>query len=125
LEIIALDVNSIRHLFKAFFYSLAGLGYALSEVAFRQELLLFAILAPLGIWLGPTPAEKALLVSSLLLVLVVELINSAIEAAIDRHSLDHHPLSGRAKDLGSAAVFVAIINVIVVWLVIVVMPVLS
>lgn len=118
-------MDNIRHLIKAFFYSLAGLGFALSEIAFRQELVLFVVLAPLGIWLGQTPAEKALLVGSLLIVLVVELINSAIEAAIDRISLDRHPLSERAKDLGSAAVFIAIVNVVVVWVVIVIMPVLS
>lgn len=122
LQTTALEVNNIRHLVNAFFYSLAGLGFALSETAFRQELVLFALLAPVGIWLGQTPAEKALLVGSLLLVLAVELINSAIEAAIDRLSSEPHPLSGRAKDMGSAAVFIAIINVIVVWLVIVVVP---
>lgn len=104
---------------------MAGLRFALSEVAFRQELVLFTVLAPTAIWLGQTPAEKALLVSSLLIVLVVELINSAIEAAIDRLSSDHHPLSGRAKDMGSAAVFLAIINAIVVWLVIVAAPALA
>ncbi len=118
-------MNDIRHLIKAFSYSLAGLRFALAEMAFRQELALFAILAPVGIWLGQTPAEKALLVGCLLLVLVVELINSAIEAAIDRFSSDHHPLSGQAKDMGSAAVFVAIINVILIWLVIVVVPALT
>ncbi|MGF1613656.1 MAG: diacylglycerol kinase [Gammaproteobacteria bacterium] len=117
-------MNNIRHLIKAFFYSLAGLRFALSETAFRQELVLFAILAPLGMWLGQTPAEKALLVGCLMLVLVAELVNSAIEAAIDRLSSDRHPLSGRAKDMGSAAVFLAIINVIVVWTVIVVAPML-
>lgn len=125
LKITALGVNNIRHFVKAFFYSLAGLGFALSEIAFRQELALFAILAPVGIWLGQTPVEKALLVGCLLLVLVVELINSAIEATIDRLGSDPHPLSGRAKDMGSAAVFIAIINVIVVWLVIVVIPALT
>jgi diacylglycerol kinase (ATP) len=115
-------VNNIRHLIQAFLYSIAGLRLALSEVAFRQELVLFAILAPLGIWLGQSPAEKALLLSSLLLVLLVELINSAIEAVIDRLSSDPHPLSGRAKDMGSAAVFIAIVNAIVVWLMIIALP---
>lgn len=118
-------MNNIRHLIKALTYSLAGLRFALSEIAFRQELALFTILGPVGLWLGQTPAEKALLVGCLLLVLVVELINSAIEAAIDRLSFEHHPLSGQAKDMGSAAVFVAIINVILVWLVIVIVPALT
>lgn len=125
LRTIELDVNHIRHLIKALCYSLAGLRFALTEMAFRQELVLFTILAPLGIWLGKTTADKVLLVSSLLLVLMVELINSAIEAAIDRLSSDHHPLSGRAKDMGSAAVFIAIMNVIGVWVVIVIVPALT
>lgn len=115
-------MRGIRHLIKAFSYSLAGFCYALRETAFQQEVVLLVLLAPLAMWLGNSPLERALLIASLLLVLVVELVNSAIEAAIDRVSSDHHPLSGQAKDMGSAAVFVAIINVIVVWTLIVILP---
>jgi diacylglycerol kinase (ATP) len=115
-------MDDMRHLIRAFFYSLSGLRSALGETAFRQELILLTVLAPLGLWLGKTPVEQALLVGSLLLVLVAELINSAIEAVIDRIGRAHHVLSGRAKDLASAAVFVTIINVIVVWALIVILP---
>lgn len=97
-------------------YSMAGLRAALAhEAAFRQELVLFVVLAPLGMWLGETGIERALLVGSLLLVLIIELLNSALEAMIDRLGKEHHELSGRAKDIGSAAVLLAIINVFVVW----------
>ena len=81
----------------------------------RQELALFVVLAPLGLWLGRNGVERALLFGSLLLVLVVELLNSAIEAAINRIGAERNELSGLAKDLGSAAVFVALLIVISVW----------
>jgi len=97
-------------------YSVAGLRAAWRhEAAFRQEVLLCLVLVPLGLWLGGSGIERALLVGSLGLVLVAELVNSAIEAAIDRHGPEHHPLSGRAKDAGSAAVMVAIAVVFVTW----------
>jgi diacylglycerol kinase (ATP) len=70
---------------------------------------------PLGIWLGQTGIERALLVGSLLLVLIVELVNSAIEAVVDRFGGEQHELSGRAKDIGSAAVFIALLNVAIIW----------
>ncbi len=96
--------------------SVAGLRAAWQgEAAFRQEVLLVAVLAPLGMWLGATGAERALLLGSLLLLLVVELLNSAVEAVVDRIGQEYHPLSGRAKDLGSAAVFLALALVILVW----------
>ena len=85
------------------------------EAAFRQELVLVILMTPLGLWLGRSIVEKALLIAVLLLVLIVELFNSAIEAAIDRHGDEHHELSGRAKDMGSAAVFVVLVIVLVVW----------
>ncbi len=85
------------------------------EAAFRQELALLVVLAPLGIWLGESGVQRALLVGSLLLVLVAELLNSALEALVDRFGDEWNDLSGRAKDLGSAAVLVALVNVIVVW----------
>jgi diacylglycerol kinase (ATP) len=85
------------------------------EAAFRQELALAALVIPLGLWLGRNGIERFLLVSPMLLILVVELLNSAVEAAIDRIGLERHPLSGQAKDLGSAAVGVAFVILIVSW----------
>ncbi len=97
-------------------YSLAGLRAAITnEAAFRQELALFVVLAPLGLWLGRTGVERALLLGSLLLVLIVELLNSAIETLVNRIGSERHELSGIAKDIASAAVFVALIQVPVVW----------
>ncbi len=77
------------------------------------------MLAPLGLWLGDNAPERALLVGSLFLVLIVEVVNSSIEAAIDRIGTEHHTLSGRAKDMGSAAVFLALINAALIWVMIV------
>ncbi|HUK04846.1 MAG TPA: diacylglycerol kinase, partial [Burkholderiales bacterium] len=92
-------------------YSIAGLAAAARhEDAFRQELLLAAVLVPLGLFLGGTGLERALLVGSVLLVLIVELVNSAVEATVDRVSLDDHSLAKRAKDIGSAAVMLALVN---------------
>ena len=109
--------TGLRRLINATRYSLAGLASAARhEAAFRQELFLAAILVPLGLALGKTGIERALLVGSVLLVLVVELANSAIEAAVDRISPERHELAGRAKDLGSAAVMLALANIAVVWL---------
>lgn len=97
-------------------YSLAGLRAALrEESAFRQEVIVFVIMAPLAAWLGRDSVERSLLIGSLLLVLIVELLNSAIEATVDRVSTKHHKLSGRAKDMGSAAVVVSIVLVVLVW----------
>ncbi|MHB8622060.1 MAG: diacylglycerol kinase [Sulfuricaulis sp.] len=97
-------------------YSAAGLKTALNnETAFRQEMVLFVVLAPLGFWLGRDGVERSLLIGSLLLVLIVELLNSAIETAVNRIGDEPHALSGRAKDLGSAAVFVSLLLVVMVW----------
>lgn len=85
------------------------------ESAFRQELALCIVLMPLGLWLGQTAYERLLLIACLLLVLIVELLNSAVETAIDRIGEEHHELSGRAKDLGSAAVAVSLALVVLVW----------
>ena len=102
--------------FKAAGYSWQGLRAAFKhEVAFRQELFLFLVLSPLAIWLGKNGVEYALLIGSLLLVLIVELVNSAIEAVVDRFGGEIHELSGRAKDVGSASVFVALVNAALVW----------
>jgi len=113
--------TGLRRLINAAGYSFSGLAAAARhEDAFRQELILAAILVPLGLWLGAGGVERALLVGSVLLVLIVELLNSAIEATVDRVSLDDHSLAKRAKDIGSAAVMVALVNVVVVWLLILV-----
>lgn len=106
----------LRRIWNAFKYSLSGLHAAyINEDAFRQECLLAATLIPIALVLSVPPFSKALMIGSLLLVLMVELLNSAVEAAVDRISLDCHRLSKRAKDIGSAAVLVALINVIVIW----------
>jgi len=97
-------------------YSLAGLTAALRyEDAFRQELIAVAVLAPVGWLLGASGTQRALLIGSLVIVLIVELLNSAVEAVVDRVSLERHDLAKRAKDLGSAAVMLAIANAILVW----------
>ncbi len=101
---------------KATMWSLQGLRAAwLHESSFRLEVYLFVILAPLGWTLGTNGVERALLVGSLLLVLGIELLNSAIEAVIERFGDEHHEIAGRAKDMGSAAVFVLMLNVLLVW----------
>lgn len=100
-------------------YSLDGLRQALRhETAFQQELLATIVLAPLALWLGENGVERAIMIASLMLVLIVELINSAIEATQDRISLDRHPLAKHAKDFGSAAVMLALANAALVWLLI-------
>ena len=87
----------------------------LHESSFRLEVYLLIVLAPLALWLGETGVERALLLGSCLLVLAIELLNSAIEAVIERYGPEFHELAGRAKDMGSAAVFVLMVNVLVVW----------
>jgi diacylglycerol kinase (ATP) len=111
--------TGLRRLINATRYSLAGLAAALRhESAFRQEAMLAVVLVPAGALLGTTGVARALLIGSVLLVLVVELLNSAIEAAVDRVSPEEHALSKRAKDLGSAAVMVSLANVVAVWLIV-------
>jgi diacylglycerol kinase (ATP) len=105
-----------RRILLATKWSLQGLRFAwLYESSFRLEVYLLAVLGPLGLWLGQTGIERALLVGSGLLVLSIELLNSAIEAVIERYGAEHHELAGRAKDMGSAAVFVLMINVVMTW----------
>jgi len=105
-----------RRILLATKWSLQGLRFAwLYESSFRLEVYLFAVLGPLGLWLGQTGVERVLLVGSGLLVLSVELLNSAIEAVIERYGAEHHELAGRAKDMGSAAVFVLMVNVLMTW----------
>ncbi len=111
-----MDGLGLKHLWRALVYSWRGLVAAFRfETAFRQELLLAIIGIPLAFWLGQDGVQRALLVASLLLVLIVELLNSAVEAAIDRFGKERHPLSARAKDMASAAVFLSLINAALVW----------
>jgi diacylglycerol kinase (ATP) len=113
--------SGFRRFVNAARYSLDGLGAAYRhEHAFRLELLATAMLVPFTFWLDVTAGERALLISSVLLVLIVELINSAIEAVVDRVSFENHPLSKRSKDLGSAAVCLSLVNAAAVWLTILV-----
>jgi len=108
--------TGLQRIFNATRYSLAGLRDALRlEKAFQQELLLTAVLLPVAFWLGENSVERALMVASLLAVLIVELLNSAIEATQDRISLEAHPLAKHAKDFGSAAVMLALVNAVLVW----------
>jgi diacylglycerol kinase (ATP) len=108
--------SGMTRLFKAFGNSMKGFaGVYTHEAAFRQELLLAIILLPLGLYLGHNGIERALLAGSVLLVLVVEILNSAIEAVVDRVGLERHELSGLAKDMGSAAVFLTLAMVAITW----------
>jgi diacylglycerol kinase (ATP) len=109
--------TGLKRVWNAFLYSLAGLRAAFRyEDAFRQEVLLAAVLIPMAFVTPASGLGKALMIASVLLVLIVELINSAIEAAVDHTSLDQHLLAKRAKDIGSAAVLLSLINVFMVWL---------
>jgi diacylglycerol kinase (ATP) len=108
--------TGLRRILNATRYSLEGIAAAARhEAAFRQELLLAAVLVPLGLWLGADGVERALLAGSVLMVLVVELLNSAVEAVVDRASPEHHELAKRAKDYGSAAVMIALAVTGLVW----------
>jgi diacylglycerol kinase (ATP) len=100
----------------AFFNSIAGLADAWRhESAFRQEILLAIVLIPAACWIPVSAVERALLIGTVLLVMIVELLNTSVEAAIDRISFDRHSLSKRAKDIGSAAVFLTLVLLAVVW----------
>jgi diacylglycerol kinase (ATP) len=113
--------TGLRRLMNAFGYSIAGTLAAFKhEDAFRQEVILAIILTPVAIYCGETPVDQALMISSLLLVIIVELLNSSIEATVDRISVKHHKLAKRAKDIGSAAVFFSLINTAVIWFLILV-----
>ncbi|MBL8460765.1 MAG: diacylglycerol kinase [Zoogloea sp.] len=108
--------TGFTRVWNAFHYSMAGLAAAYrNEDAFRQEAWLAVVLIPLALFLPVGGVGKALMIASVLLVIIVELINSALEATVDRISLDHHHLAKRAKDIGSAAVFIALVNVVAVW----------
>ena len=112
--------SSLKRIFNAFVNSAAGLRSAfINEQAFRHEFYASLFLIPLAFYIGGDNVEITLLLGSVFLVLITELVNSAIEATIDRISLDKHELSKAAKDIGSAAVFVSIINAIIIWLLII------
>ena len=109
-------VTGIKRIINATGYSMKGLCAAFKhESAFRQETALLIILLPLAILLGQNIVDYSILIGSLFLVIIVELLNSAVEAVVDRIGDEHHKLAGRAKDLGSAAVFVSLVNVMVIW----------
>ena len=111
--------SGIKRIVSAFFYSIDGFRAAwANEHAFRQELLLFVVGAAVALVLKVSALQKLLLIGVLVLVLIVELINSAIEAVVDRVSLEHHPLSKNAKDFGSAAVFLACVLALATWAVV-------
>ena len=100
-------------------YSVEGLRACFaSEEAFRLEIMLAVVLTPLAFWLGDSPAERGLLLVAIVLVLLVELLNSAIEAVVDRIGLEYHALSKKAKDIGSAAVFISLVSFFVLWVVV-------
>ena len=106
----------IRHILNAFVYTFAGLKAAWkNELAFRTEALVIIAMTPLGIWLGRSAVEWALLIGSCALILIVELLNSAVEAVVDRIGPERRELSKRAKDMGSAAAFLAMVSAAIVW----------
>lgn len=108
--------TGIRRIVRATFFSLSGLKAAWrSEAAFRQECTLAIIMIPAAFWVGQTGLERAMLIATVLLVLIVELLNSAVEAVVDRVGREHHELSGQAKDMGSAAVFLSLLLTAAVW----------
>ena len=108
--------TGLSRLIKATRFSCQGLKAAFeNEAAFRQEVFLCIVLIPLGLYLGNNGIERALLISVIILIPIIELINSGIEAIVDRVSTEKHELSGRAKDVGSAAVLLSLINAAVVW----------
>ncbi len=110
------NAKGLKRLINACFFSAAGFKATWRhEEAFRQEVLLFIVSTPLALWLGHSNIEKALLIGSVVLVLLVELLNSAVEAVVDRVGFEHHELSGRAKDIGSAAVMLSLAWAAATW----------
>ena len=110
------NTNIFRHIRNAVIYSWAGLKAAWdNELAFRTEVIVIAFICPIGIWIGETAVQWALLIGSSLLVLITELLNSAVEKVVDRIGTEHHILSKQAKDLGSAAAAVSMLAAVIVW----------
>ncbi len=113
----AIKYTGVKRIVKATGYSLKGLSYAFrNEAAFRQEAIAAFILIPLALWLNVTHIERILLILAVVLVLVVELLNTGIEAVVDRIGVEYHMLAGAAKDVGSAAVFLSLLFCVFVWL---------
>jgi diacylglycerol kinase (ATP) len=113
--------TGITRLVNAFGYSIAGTLAAFKhEDAFRQEVVLAVVLTPIALYFGESALDQALMISSLIFIIIVELLNSSIEATVDRISVKHHKLAKRAKDIGSAAVFFSLINAAVIWFLILV-----
>lgn len=111
------EATGFKRLVAAAGFSMAGLSSAYkTEAAFRQEVWLSVVLIPLAVYLGDNATEISLLIGSILLLMIIELLNTAVEIVVDRIGDEYHELSGRAKDTGSAAVFLAIVLVVVVWL---------
>lgn len=114
------SILDIKRPFRAIRYSYAGLKEAITNhAAFRQEILICAVLIPFAFWLGKNGVEVAVMIGSLLIVLIVELTNSAIETTIDRISTEKNDLSRKAKDLAAAAVLISLVNVLIVWVLII------
>lgn len=114
------EAKGLRRLINATRYSIAGLKAAWkNEEAFRMEVVAAAIMLPLAFWLGQTASQRGLLVVTCFIVMITELLNSAIEAIVDRIGAEHHELSGRAKDIGSAAVMVSLIMTAIVWAIVI------
>ncbi|MGZ8162867.1 MAG: diacylglycerol kinase [Methylobacter sp.] len=110
------NAKGFKRLINACLFSTAGFKATWEhEEAFRQEVLLFIVTTPVAIWLGQTNLEKILLIGTMVLVLLVELLNSAIETIVDRVGFEHHELSGRAKDIGSAAVMMSLVWAAITW----------
>lgn len=108
--------TGLRRIINAAFYSWAGMRFAWrNEAAFRQEVILAVILIPIAFWVGADAVQRALLIGTCLIVLIVELLNSGIEAVVDRVGDEYHKLSGSAKDLGSAAVLISLLLTVTVW----------
>jgi len=108
--------TGLKRVYNAFFYSMDGLRAAFRhEDAFRQEVLLAVLLIPAALFTPVAGTGKAMMIAAVLLVLIVELLNSAVEAAVDRISLENHALAKRAKDIGSASVFLSLVNVPLMW----------
>ena len=108
--------SGFRHLVNATRFSMQGLKYAISEEsAFRQEVAMAMLLTPMAFYIGSNLVETAILLMVLLSVLSIELLNSGLEAIVDKTTPEHHELAGRAKDMGSAAIFVALVILCVTW----------
>jgi len=110
------NAKGIKRLINACIFSVAGFKATWThEEAFRQEVIIFVVSTPIALWLGETTVEKLLLIGSVVLIMLVELLNSAVEAVVDRVGFEHHELSGRAKDIGSAAVMMSLAWAAVTW----------